>query len=175
VAIDSEPGCGSSFHIILPRARGQVESGEARAEAPQAGTNQETILLVEDEEAVRNLTVEILKLGGYKVLAAPDGQEALELFRREGEAVDLVVTDVVMPGLSGPEMAGELRRERPGLKVLFISGYTDRELWAGQEEEGMAFLSKPFRPAELNAVIRELLDQEGPAGNDRGPGRGEEG
>ena len=164
VIIDSEPGCGSTFHVILPRAQGRAETDQVRTASPRASANQETILLVEDEDAVREMTSEVLTLSGFKVIAAPDGQEALKISRSRGREVSLVLTDVVMPGLSGPELVRELRRERPGLKVLFISGYTDKELWVGQlEEEGTAFMSKPFKPAELTAAIRELLDQKGPA------------
>ncbi len=174
VLIDSEPGCGSTFHVILPRAEGETEAGDSRPDSPPAALNRETILLVEDEAAVRNMTREVLELSGYQVIAAPDGQEALKIARAQGEAINLVLTDVVMPGLSGPELARELWEERPDLKVLFISGYTDKSLWAGQlDYEGTSFMPKPFKPAELVTRIRELLDQEREAG--KGPDSAAEG
>ena len=162
ILIDSEPGCGSVFHVILPRASGEAESEAPAPNLIPISANKETILLVEDENVVRNLTKEILELSGYDVLTASNGQEALAIAQTEGERIRLLLTDVVMPGLSGPELALELRDARPELKVLFISGYTDRDLWSGRlKKKGSAFMAKPFKPAELVSRIRRLLDEAG--------------
>ena len=129
---------------------------------PQAS---ETILLVEDETVVRQLVAEILETTGYTVLQAGDGPSALELLRRHAEPVDLLVTDVVMPGMSGPEVAKAVTAMRPGMQVLYTSGYTDSAIGHhGVLEPGIAFLQKPFSADDLTTKVRGLLDE--PAGVD---------
>ncbi len=161
VIIDSELGCGSTFHVILPRVEGEAVQEEASQAALPDESHTEKILLVEDESVVRELTKEILELSGYQVIAVPDGQEALSVVQDQGEGIRLLLTDVVMPGLSGPELALEMRRERPELKVLFISGYSEEDLWASTlKKEGTAFLAKPFKPTDLVKIIRQVLDEE---------------
>ena len=160
IILDSEPGCGSAFHVILPRVEGEAAPEEASHRALPAVANAETILLVEDEDVVRELAKEILELSGYEVIAVPDGQEAISVVRTRGDEIKLLLTDVVMPGLSGPELALEMRRERPELKVLFISGYSEEDLWSGElKKEGTAFLSKPFKPTDLVVKVRQVLDE----------------
>jgi CheY-like chemotaxis protein len=130
---------------------------ESSGAAPAAG--EETILLVEDELVVRRLVAEILESNGYAVLQAGDGPSALELLRRHTGPLDLLVTDVVMPGMSGPDVAGAVAAMRPGAQVLYISGYTDSS--AGQHgvlEPGVAFLQKPFDADVLTRKVREVLD-----------------
>jgi CheY-like chemotaxis protein len=150
---------GSSFRIWLPRAEAAAEPPEIApaADAPRQGD--ETILLVEDETVVRHLVAEILENTGYTVLQAGDGPSALELLRRHSGKLDLLVTDVVMPGMSGPEVAHAVTSMRPGTEVLYTSGYTDSAIGHhGVLEPGIAFLQKPFSADDLNRKVRALLD-----------------
>jgi CheY-like chemotaxis protein len=127
----------------------------------QAG---ETILLVEDEEGVRKLTRHLLELSGYRVLEAAGGEQALEIVAHHQGRIDLLVTDVVMPGMSGPQVARAVQVVYPDIKVLFQSGYTeDTLLRHGIEESRRNFIQKPFRLADLARQIRAVLDQ--PAGD----------
>jgi signal transduction histidine kinase/ActR/RegA family two-component response regulator/HAMP domain-containing protein len=160
VWVYSEPGRGTTFKVFLPRSTEEEESAavETGAEAPSfAGT--ETVMVVEDEPVVRSLAVRALVDQGYRVLQAPDGQAALTTSRAfEGE-VHLLVTDVVMPGMNGKELADRLAVERPGLRVLYVSGYTDHAVVRhGVLQEGIAFLSKPFDLRDLVRTVREVLD-----------------
>ncbi len=125
----------------------------------------ETILLVEDEPAVRELAEEVLRELGYTVWAAGHGKEALDLAsQRAGERIDLVLTDVVMPQMGGKELADRLRERHPQLKVLFTSGYTeDAIVHHGVLQPGIAFLQKPFRVSALALKVREVLDRHEPA------------
>jgi PAS domain S-box-containing protein len=159
IEVDSAPGMGSSFSIMLPRAETQAEVEEhpPAGDAPESGS--ETILLVEDEPVVRHLVAEILEASGYTVLQAGEGPSALELLRRHSGTLHLLVTDVVMPGMSGPEVAQAVTSMRPGTQVLYISGYTDSAIGHhGVLEPGIAFLQKPFNAGELNRKVRSLLD-----------------
>ena len=120
----------------------------------------ETVLLVEDDPSVRAVVAEVLTQQGYRVLRAPDGQAALELARGHPAAINLLLTDVVMPGMTGRELAEALTAVRPGLRVLYMSGYTDDAVVRhGVLEEGMPFLQKPFTPRALASKVREVLDR----------------
>jgi PAS domain S-box-containing protein len=162
IEVDSAPGMGSSFRVWLPSVEAAPETAApAATSAPAAGS--ETILLVEDETVVRRLVAEILETTGYTVLQAGDGPSALELLRRHAEPVELLVTDVVMPGMSGPEVAKAVTAMRPGMQVLYTSGYTDQAIGHhGVLEPGIAFLQKPFSADDLTTKVRCLLDE--PAG-----------
>jgi CheY-like chemotaxis protein len=128
------------------------------AAAPRVGD--ETILLVEDETVVRQLVAEILESSGYTVMQAGDGPSALELLRRHSGTLDLLLTDVVMPGMSGPEVAQAVTSMRPGTQVLYTSGYTDSAIGHhGVLEPGIAFLQKPFSANDLTRKVRVLLDE----------------
>ena len=119
-----------------------------------------TILLVEDEDMLRGLIRELLEIKGYLVLEASQGVEALELFKKSQEPVDLVLTDVVMPHMSGSELVERLRKERPALRVIFMSGYTganNAAIHKSLEMPGVAFLQKPFRLNALISQVEELL------------------
>jgi PAS domain S-box-containing protein len=158
VHVDSEPGRGTTFRICLPPSDApQAAIGRAPPAASTAGD--EAILLVEDDPLVRGVTLRALESSGYRVIPAASGEEALAIARREGQLIDLVVTDVVMPGMTGREVVDELRRHRPRVPALFVSGYTqDAILQRGVLDSGMAFLPKPFTPSTLVARVRALLD-----------------
>ena len=154
----SEPGKGSTFKVYLPRVAEQVEES-APAPAPlkdQRGT--ETILLVEDEEAVRDLIVTILSQRGYEVIVARHPEHAEEIATKFPHEIHLLLTDVVMPGTSGRELAARIGARRPGIRVLYMSGYTENVITSGgMLEKGLAFLQKPFSPVALSQKVREVL------------------
>ncbi|HWB81166.1 MAG TPA: PAS domain S-box protein [Nannocystaceae bacterium] len=153
----SEPGHGTTFRIYLPRVDDPVEP-RVGPEPPRKSTGHETILVVEDDPIVRRVTVRGLTRLGYTVLEASNGEEALEIADREGP-IDLLLTDVVMPRMSGRELAERLREVQPGTIVLFASGYTANAIvHHGVLDAGIEFLPKPFSIAVLNARIRQLLD-----------------
>jgi two-component system, cell cycle sensor histidine kinase and response regulator CckA len=159
----SAPGEGTTFTICLPLAQESAEHAPARP-APRPGAGSETILLVEDEDGVRRLLVHVLTKRGYKVLEASGGEEALRIFERHPGPIDLVLTDMVMPRMSGRELGERIQRINRGVKVVFMSGYTDDVLVrTGALSPGMAFLQKPLRPETLTAKIRETLDAPEPA------------
>jgi signal transduction histidine kinase/CheY-like chemotaxis protein len=160
VWVYSEPGRGTTFKVFLPRSTGEEET-EAPPESTEEGSvgGSETILVVEDEPVVRSLAVRALVDQGYRVLQAADGPGALATARGHEGRIHLLVTDVVMPGMNGRELADRLTGERPGVRVLYVSGYTDHAVVRhGVLEEGIAFLSKPFDLSELVRTVREVLD-----------------
>jgi CheY-like chemotaxis protein len=156
----SEPGRGTTFKVYLPRVAQPVAEDTARVPAtgPAAGGS-ETVLLVEDEDSVRELVEELLRAAGYDVLTAGRPADALRLADDCAGPLHLLITDVVMPQMAGPDLARRLRGMRPGLKVLYLSGYSpgivaDR----GVLEEGAMFLQKPFSAEALETKVRETLD-----------------
>ncbi|MDQ3137501.1 MAG: response regulator [Gemmatimonadota bacterium] len=158
VWVYSEPGQGSSFKIYLPELVGSAAEPSAAA-VPVSPRGAETILIVEDESAVRRMASRALTDQGYTIIEAENGAAALELLAREPSAVDLVLTDVVMPVLNGGELGERLAAERPELRVLFMSGYTDDDIVRrGLLRPGLPFLQKPFMPADLSRKVREVLD-----------------
>jgi len=158
IFVDSAPGKGTRFRIYLPQvaeAAGEVDGGR-RSAAPKGGS--ETILLVEDEDALRELSAELLETSGYAILAACSGAEALVLAERHPGVIDLLLTDVIMPEMSGRELAERLRLIRPETKVLFVSGYTDDAvLRHGVLQDQVHFLQKPFAAQDLERKVREVL------------------
>jgi two-component system cell cycle sensor histidine kinase/response regulator CckA len=155
----SEPGHGSTFQIYLPRAEEAEAAGLAEAPAVRYARGSETILLVEDEEEVRELAREILEQMGYTLLTAGDPAESIRISRGGAGVIHLLVTDVVMPGMSGRQLADQLVSERPRLKVLYMSGYTDDAIvHHGVLDPGVAFVQKPFTPDSLSRKVREVLD-----------------
>jgi two-component system cell cycle sensor histidine kinase/response regulator CckA len=164
VSVDSEPGRGASFVIYLPRVE-VAPAARPQVEAPAVRRGSETILLVEDEDAVRDLTRRCLEARGYRVLQASSAEEATHVLASHGARLDLLLTDVVMPGASGPELARRLQAERPDLNVLFVSGYTDDSMVAQRVlDPGASFLQKPFTPDTLARKVREVLDTRQPVG-----------
>ena len=154
----SEPGKGATFKVYLPVTR------EAPSASPPSSTasglaGRETVLLVEDEDQVRALAASILQKVGYRVLQARHAREAIALAAEELGPIDLLLTDVVMPEMAGPLLARRLVALRPGMRVLFMSGYTDDAIVRhGILEAGVPFLQKPFVPEALARRVREALD-----------------
>jgi two-component system, cell cycle sensor histidine kinase and response regulator CckA len=156
--VDSEPGRGTSFKIFLPQVDEAVERPTAR---PAAGSldGTETILVVEDEESVRQLVRKVLERYGYTVLAAGTPSAAIELLERTPDDIRLLVTDVILPQMSGRDLADRILASHPKLRVLFMSGYTDDAIvHHGVLNEGTPFIQKPFTPPALARKVRELLD-----------------
>jgi CheY-like chemotaxis protein len=162
VWVYSEPGRGATFKVYLPGVDEPVEGPAAVAPPTRPRKGTETVLVVEDNESVRRLVHSVLQGHGYTVLDAAEPAEALALVERYGGHIALLVTDVVMPGISGRELARQLEAARPGLLVLYMSGYTDDAIVNhGVLEVGVAFLQKPFTPAGLLHKVREVLDRAG--------------
>jgi DNA-binding NtrC family response regulator len=160
IAVYSEVGHGTTFKIYLPRVDAPAESRSAEDSAPVlAPKGGETVLIVEDDNALRTVACRALQQCGYDVIAASDGAEALEQCSRHEGGLHLVVTDMVMPEMSGVELAESIALRYPEIKVLLMSGYTrDETARRGIASERYAFLEKPFTPARLAAKVRELLD-----------------
>jgi two-component system cell cycle sensor histidine kinase/response regulator CckA len=157
--VRSSPGSGATFTVVFPRTRQTVEGGETVTLQQPYTSGSETILLVEDEDGVRKLLSHILRKRGYTVLEAANGDEALRIFQANGAEIHLVLTDMVMPGMSGRETADRLRQDRPEVKVMYMSGYTGEVLIrTGALGPGMPVLQKPLRPEVLLARVREMLD-----------------
>jgi two-component system, cell cycle sensor histidine kinase and response regulator CckA len=157
--VSSEVGVGTSFKVYLPRLDRCASPEESRI-GVVTERGDETILLVEDQKSVRSFTKAALKASGYHVIEASDGDEAIAVAERYVEEIHLVLTDVVMPGISGKESSERLKEVRPNLKVLFMSGYTaDVIAQRGILDRSVAFLHKPFSPVELAAKVREILAQ----------------
>ncbi len=157
--LESEPGRGATFSIYLPAiSPGPLPVHEsARAEAVQTGSG--TILLVEDEVEVRMLVRALLERHGYHILEAAGPEEALRISNSESQTIDLLLTDVVMPGLDGTELADRVGAARPGIKVLFMSGYADSEgVRHRMQSRNAAFLQKPFTPSRLARIVRDVLE-----------------
>ena len=160
IAVSSEPGVGTTFRVYLPAcASGEHEGshGHESTDARRLASAGGTVVVVEDEEAVRRLITSVLERAGHSVLAAGTGHEALAILREYDGPVHLL-TDVVMPGMGGPELAEALRAEHPRLRVCFMSGYTEDEIFRhGLETKGELFLEKPFTPAELTKRVASIL------------------
>jgi CheY-like chemotaxis protein/two-component sensor histidine kinase len=154
IEVQSTPGGGTTFAIRLPRTDEQPV--ESPVEAQRSGSGTETVLLVEDEDAVRSFSKRVLQAHGYKVLDARDGTDALSISRGYAAPINILVTDVVMPRMGGRDVADVLGRERPDMRVLFMSGYIEEPSPA--PASAGAFLQKPFRPGDLTRKVRDMLD-----------------
>jgi two-component system cell cycle sensor histidine kinase/response regulator CckA len=161
ITVDSEVGQGTCFRIYLPRRKvdaGEAAAAEAPPVIPRDVTGQDTILLVEDEEAVRSFAARALRMRGYHVLEASGGEEALEIVRRDDTKIDLIITDVVMPNMDGPTMVRHVKQLKPNLAVIFMSGYAEEAFRRNdQNSEGIHFLPKPFGLKQLAAKVKEVL------------------
>jgi len=154
ITVYSQPGCGTIFEIYLPVVRESVPQPERKL-SPKGS---ETILLVDDEEGVRKLVTAVLKSNGYDVLEAGNGAAALAVYEKNGHKIDMVLTDVVMPQMTGFELGRELTARAPALKILYMSGYRDNTIVGDSGEPPKPFLHKPFTPDLLLSKVREVLD-----------------
>lgn len=160
IAVASELGQGATFRVYFPRVQQAITSTDTTFKKRPMPRGTETLLLVEDEPAVRHLACDVLRGQGYEVLSANNGQDGLHVARgHKGSPISLVVTDVIMPQMGGKVMAEWLKSSYPRLKILFTSGYTDDAIARhGVLDQGVAFLPKPYTPATLAHTVRELLD-----------------
>jgi CheY-like chemotaxis protein len=158
--VESAPGRGSTFTVLLPRHLGGEPAAASKVDRRRLPGGTETLLLVEDEAAVRSSARRLLERQGYTVLEARHGADALRILEESGRQVDLVVTDLVMPEMGGKELAERLRAHRPALKVLFMSGYTEKAIAAGGVmPPNTGFVEKPFTVEQLMRRLREILDE----------------
>jgi CheY-like chemotaxis protein len=163
LGVDSDVGRGTSFAIYFPAADAAVEPRVRVLIAERVAGGSETILLAEDDDAVRGLVRHTLSEHGYTVLQGRDGDDALKVARQHSDVIHLLVTDVMMPGLNGPALAARLRMERPGVGILYMSGYADKVTAHAGVERGVQVLSKPFVPRDLLRRVRGILDTLTPA------------
>jgi PAS domain S-box-containing protein len=162
ISIYSEPNHGTTFKVYLPALDSVAKSSGTKTDEIVTPKGSETILLVEDEEVVRGLACQILEEAGYRVLVAPRGEEAIRLGREHAKEIHLLLTDVVMPSLDGKQVADRLSSSCPGIKVLFMSGYTDEAIvHHGILDADVKFIQKPFTPAALATKVRDVLDSNG--------------
>jgi len=158
IRCESEPGRGSTFTVCLPRVEGPLDVAPEEEPAAERTNGRGSILLVEDDEGVRTLASEVLDESGYSVLTASSGPEAVRILGEYRGEIDLLLTDVVLPGMSGPEVAERIRADRPDLRVVFMSGYTGEAI--GDQltsDRGAPLLEKPFTPSALEQVVRDAL------------------
>ncbi|MBL0350586.1 MAG: response regulator [Elusimicrobia bacterium] len=168
IRVQSAPGEGTTFWIYLPRVEEPVVPADKSPETDEFFKGNETVLLAEDDRTVRTLAVRILRQSGYRVMEASSGEEALRLMEETATPIDLLVTDVVMNGISGPELAKRVNQRLPGVKILYLSGYMESDM-RNDILKGVAssFLGKPFRPRDLVQRVRETLDGAPVAGGDK--------
>jgi CheY-like chemotaxis protein len=162
LSLRSEPGWGTAFDVYFPRIQGEAPEVIQAAKPVALPAGSGTVLLAEDDHALRALTERVLLSAGFTVLPARSGSHALEIARNHAGRIDIVISDVVMPDLSGPDFVARLHRNRPEARVLYVSGYTDDEVMrrgvlAGEK----AFLQKPFTPEQLLQKIREVMSESG--------------
>jgi CheY-like chemotaxis protein len=159
IEVESQPGAGSSFKIYLPRQAQTAPESEREMDSMKPLLNGKgTILLVEDEEMVRSLGRQILELCGYKVVEASSGQEALDICDKLSDEIDLLLTDVVMPGMTGIELGQKLSQRNSRIKILYTSGYAEADALKGINwDDDRQFLQKPFTPDLLAKKVSEVL------------------
>jgi CheY-like chemotaxis protein len=154
--VESEPGKGTQFEVYLPVVNEVEECSTQEGRAKGVAHHSESVLIVEDEEAVRELAAEFMKSAGYKVLTARDGQEAVDVAKSSGP-IRVLVTDIVMPNMRGPELAKRLKASRKDLRIVYMSGYLDFNKASDEFVEGSYFLQKPFSRDTLVCKVDEAL------------------
>jgi two-component system cell cycle sensor histidine kinase/response regulator CckA len=160
ISVESAPGKGSTFRIYLPMVTGPVDQTKTPTAPVEKADNFETVLVVEDEEIVRDLVCAVLEEQGYNVMCAADGLEALEAAENFDGTIHLLVTDVIMPHMNGPELAAKLSRIRPAMKILYVSGYSDNDIGDhGVLDPRFELLQKPFTPQTLARKIRDVIHE----------------
>jgi CheY-like chemotaxis protein len=158
IAVSSKVGEGTAFEVYLPRVEEPLDEYEVPVPKPEAVAGVETILVVEDDDAVRRITREFLKINGYHVIEADSGDNAIQLMKLHKDSIDLVLTDVLMPEMNGHTLMERLAEVRPGIKVLYMSAYTeDAAINIGALQPGTEFLEKPVSPDELANKVRKVL------------------
>jgi CheY-like chemotaxis protein len=158
IEFESVPGEGSVFVVLLPAAVPAAAAPDVRASEARSLVGTETVLVVEDDEIIRTLVARTLRGQGYEVLEARHGSEALELWEAHRDEIGLLVSDIVMPGMSGVELAHRIAEERPELRILLMSGFAEPGAGAqATAPSGAGFLEKPFTPSELLRYVREIL------------------
>jgi CheY-like chemotaxis protein len=159
IDVESAPGAGTSFHLYFPLIPKNAEGPAGRADAALTGGT-ETVLVAEDDDMIRSLTRSVLTEFGYRVIEAKDGDDAVRVFGEDRDRIDLLLLDVIMPRKNGKAAYEEIRRIKPGIKALFMSGYSaDMISKEGILEKGISFISKPVSPTELLLKVREVLDK----------------
>jgi DNA-binding NtrC family response regulator len=158
--VESEPGKGSRFEVYLPVVHELEESPGPERTSIAPTHHSETVLIVEDEDAVRELAFEFMKSAGYAVLTARDGQEALAIVQRSSQAIHVLVTDVVMPKMRGPELAKRLKSLRADIRTVYMSGYLEYNRGSAEFLDDGFFLQKPFTRETLVRKVSEALGQE---------------
>jgi PAS domain S-box-containing protein len=159
VWVYSELGIGTAFKVYLPKLSGRATSRPSLARLPAVERGAETVLLVEDEESIRRLAADVLRGGGYTVLEAPLPSAAIAISESEKGPIHVLVTDIVMPEMSGPDLAEAIRARHPAIRTLFMSGYANDSVFNHHVlEAGAPFLEKPFRPADLTRKVRQVLE-----------------
>jgi CheY-like chemotaxis protein len=161
IHVRSEPGRGTVVEVFLPRTDAPATPRRPTSSAPDPERGTETLLLVEDDPEVRKVMARALRVAGYTVVEAEDGEQALFVAAAQRGKIDALVTDVVMPRMGGPELVTRLRRMRPGLRVLFASGYTEQgAAFSEILDASSTFLQKPFTDRSLTQALRQLLDRD---------------
>jgi two-component system, cell cycle sensor histidine kinase and response regulator CckA len=159
IFVDSEPGAGSLFTVYLPLLKGDIDAGEQMLEETGREGGSETILVAEDNEVLRNMTITVLESHGYRVIPAADGKEALQAFRANRTSIDMVILDLIMPGKRGFDVYREIEKEEAHTKVLFVTGYSEDEVERGEiRGKALPLLSKPYTPYEFLRQVRRVLD-----------------
>jgi two-component system, cell cycle sensor histidine kinase and response regulator CckA len=159
VTVESEPGKGSQFKVFLPRVDAVADGLPQEASSSMQANGHETVLVVEDDPGVLDLAQEVLTNYGYKVLCASHSNGLEEVLREHGKNIDLLLTDVRLPGTTGREIAMRVQEAHPGVRVLYMSGYAALNFPAQGTEAGISFVQKPFTTAQLTEKVREVLDQ----------------
>jgi CheY-like chemotaxis protein len=160
IEVESEPGAGTVFRIFLPTVDKELDEPPPLWPQPESAAGTETVMVAEDDDMVRALVRVTLESSGYEVLEAANGEAALRLCEEYPGAVDVLVTDMVMPGMGGRALADRLQLSRPELRVLYVSGYAESEVIDhGEPGPKTAFVQKPFTPEELALHVRALIDR----------------
>ena len=161
IGLKSGKGRGTTFRVLLPLPEEPLQAGVEKQESKDIWAGGGTILVVDDDESVRMLTRKVLETAGYKVLTAADGRHGIEVFSQNGESISLVLIDLIMPKMRGDEAAKKMRKLKNGIKILFLSGYSDLQTTDMTDESGkVAIMMKPYKVTKLLAKVKEVLEQD---------------